>query len=99
MALTRNAASSRKLDHGRKDSGGRYLRGRAAAWGQLHRFNGPVPALGAIAEIVSGVLLAWDNPQKATRLLGGRHDGFRRRPGRTCENGAPTTATLTWTWP
>lgn len=27
----------------------------------------------------------------------GRHDGFRRRPGRTCENGAPTTATLTWT--
>ena len=63
----------------------------------FHRFNGPVPALGAIAEIVSGVLLAWDNPQKATKLLGGRHDGFRRRPGRTCENGVPTTATLTWT--
>jgi len=80
-----DAASSRNLDHGRKDSGGRYLRGHAAARGQLHLFNGPVPALGAIAEIVSGVLLTWDNPQKATKLPGGRHDGFRRRPGRTCD--------------
>jgi AcrR family transcriptional regulator len=53
-----DAASSRKLDHGRRTAAAGTFVAVMLHQANSHRFNGPTPDLGATAEIVSGALLA-----------------------------------------
>jgi AcrR family transcriptional regulator len=53
-----DAASPRKLDHGRKTAAAGTFVAVLLHEANSHRFDGPVPDLGATAEIVSGALLA-----------------------------------------
>jgi len=53
-----DAASPRKLDHGRRTAAAGTFVAVLLHEANSHRFDGPVPDLGATAEIVSGALLA-----------------------------------------
>jgi AcrR family transcriptional regulator len=53
-----DAASPRKLDHGRRTAAAGTFVAVLLHEANSQRFNGPVPDLGATAEIVSGALLA-----------------------------------------
>ena len=53
-----DAASPRKLDRGRRTAAAGTFVAVLLHEANFHRFNGPVPDLGATAEIISGALLA-----------------------------------------
>lgn len=67
-----DAASPRALDRGRRRAAAGTFVAVLLHEANFHRFDGPVPDLGATAEIVSGGLLAWEtlmNHRTSQRLV------------------------------